>query len=86
MDLLPENKPLGKALTKSDFSFTTIDFTSNEKNIWEQSILVANDLKEDFVKEKNLELYKGRIAEASKNMEWQKKGLMTRYFYIASPN
>ena len=73
VDLFPENKPLGKAPTKSDFRFTTIDLTSNERNIWEQSILVGNDLKEDFVKEKNLELYKGRIAEASKNMNGKKE-------------
>lgn len=84
IDLLPENKPLGKALTESGFSFTTVNFTSNEKRIWEESILIANELKEDFIKEKNLEIYKGRIAEASKNVKWQEEGLMTRYFYTAT--
>jgi hypothetical protein len=82
--LLPENKPLGKALTKSGFKFTTTDFTANEKAIWENSIAVANELKDDFIKEKNVDLYKGRIAEASKNLVWQNKGLMKRSFYVAS--
>lgn len=84
VDLLPENKPLGKALTKSGFKFTTKDFTANEKNIWEQSIAVAHELKDSFIQEKNAELYKSRISEASKNLEWQNKNLMKRYFYVAS--
>lgn len=84
IDLLPENKPLGKTLIKSGFRFSTTDFTNNEKVIWEKSLSVANELKEDFLEEKNVDLYKGRIAEAKKNLEWQNKGLMTRYLYIAS--
>lgn len=82
-DLLPENKPLGKALLKNGFKLEAIDFTSNEKRIWEDSIIVANELKSEFEKEKNLEIYKGRIAEAKKNINWQEKKLMTRHLYLA---
>lgn len=83
-DLLPENRELGLALKAAGFQFTSVDFTDNEKKIWEQSLVVANELKEEFLKEKNLGFYKGRIAEATKNVQWQKDGLMTRYFYTAS--
>lgn len=84
VDLLAENKPLGKALTANGFKFNSIDFTLNEKRIWEESVIVANELKEEFIQEKNLDLYKGRIAEASKNIKWQNNGLVSRYFYFAS--
>lgn len=83
IDLLPKNKPVGKALTKSGFIFRTYDFSANERKIWEQSIMVANEFKEDFIKEKNFDLYKGRIAEATKNVEAQNKGLVLRSLYIA---
>jgi hypothetical protein len=36
IDLLPENKPVGKALTKLGFTFRAYDFLANEKAIWKR--------------------------------------------------
>jgi hypothetical protein len=37
---------------------------------------------QDFINEGNLEIYKGRVAEAKKNLNWQSKGEMVRYLYF----
>jgi ubiquinone/menaquinone biosynthesis C-methylase UbiE len=82
-NLLPQNKPVGLALTKSGFEYLTYDYTQNEKQIWEKSLQVALELKEKFVDEGNKEIYKSRIAEAKGNLKAQSKKLVLRNLYVA---
>ena len=79
----PELNDLGKALTKMNFIYQTWNFTENERKVWELTKSVAISLKDDFKREGNNEILKGRIAEADKNLKWQKSGAMTRYLYCA---
>lgn len=78
------NKSISTALSSSGFEFRTFDFTLSEKKIWEKTLLIANELKEDFVKEKNLDIYKGRVAEAKRNIKVQEKGTVARTLYLAT--
>ncbi len=82
----PEWNDLGKALTGAGFLYKTWDFTENEKEIWKRSQISAMNLKSQFEKEGNLEICKGRLAEARKNLKWQERGLITRSLYCATLN
>jgi ubiquinone/menaquinone biosynthesis C-methylase UbiE len=82
-NLLPQNKPVGQALTLSGFEYETYDYTTNEKQIWEKSLQVAQELKENFIEEGNEEIYKSRIAEATGNLKAQNKELVSRTLYLA---
>lgn len=79
-----ENNELGIAFNELGFSFQTWDFTQNEKAIWERTRSVANALRDDFKREGNIEIYKGRISEAERNLKWQNSGVMSRYLYCAT--
>ncbi|MEA9356265.1 class I SAM-dependent methyltransferase [Bacteriovorax sp. PP10] len=69
-------------LSLQNFTFCSHDFTANERKIWERSLIVAEELKEEFIKEKNIEIYKGRISEAKRNINAQKTNTIFRYLYL----
>lgn len=75
---------LAKVLSGLGFEFEAWDFTQNEKEIWEKSLLVAEQLKESFLKEGSRDLYNGRVKEAEQNIKWQNEGCMVRYLYMAT--
>jgi ubiquinone/menaquinone biosynthesis C-methylase UbiE len=81
-DRLAQELPLGKALLNSGLSFQAFDFTANEKAIWKNTLQVANELKEDFVKEGNLSIFKQRVNEATKVHKLHEQGLVARYLYV----
>lgn len=83
-NLLPQNKPVGLALTKSGFIYETYDYTLNEKEIWQKSLQIAEELKVNFIQEGNKEIYKSRMAEAKGNLKAQKKNLILRNLYVAN--
>lgn len=82
----PESTGLGKILDKEKIKYEYWDFTENEKRVWENSLKEAEELKQEFISEGNLEIYKGRVAEAKKNLIWQSKGEMVRYLYYVNLN
>ena len=75
---------LAKALEASGFKVQARDFQKNEHAIWERTVVAAEELKKAFVSERAKDIYKSRIAEAKKNLEWQQAGVMARYLYIAT--
>jgi len=77
----PESTGLGKILEKEKIKYDYWNYTENEKRVWENTLKVAEELKQDFINEGNLEIYKGRVAEAAKNLKWQSNGEMVRYLY-----
>ncbi|WP_340598273.1 hypothetical protein [Bdellovibrio sp. GT3] len=40
-------------------------------------------MKDRFKREGSIEIYKGRRAEAERNLKWQNAGIMSRYLYSA---
>ena len=81
--LLPENTVLAKALEKCGMQYETWDFTAEEKELWKQSLEIANDLKDRFVEEGNLAIYEGRIGEAAREIEFSDTDRRRRYLFHA---
>lgn len=79
--LMPTTTKLAKALTECGLTFETWDFTADERDLWERSLQVANDLKRDFEAEGSLPLYEGRIGEASRILGQYNAGRARRYLY-----
>jgi ubiquinone/menaquinone biosynthesis C-methylase UbiE len=79
--LEPNNTQMANALKKNGFSFTTIDFTQNARDIWAREISVGNELRELFEKEGNLDLCKERIADGKRCIYRIDNQLQKRYFY-----
>jgi len=81
---LPEETPLGKALSASSLKFSTVDFTEAEIKIWEKSLTALEQLKEDFEQEKNHRIYSGRLRESTNLLEHHKQYPGYRYLYMVS--
>ncbi len=82
-ELLPENTALAKALTRQGINFETWDFSKNEHEIWQKSKQVANELEENFKKEKNEFVWKMRVKESEKNLKRYQDNLCSRHLYRA---
>jgi len=83
--LQPDKTRLAKALQKHDLSFQTWDFTENEKEIWFKEPEVAEDLKNDFEEEGNLNIYNHRISESEQILPYVKTDRCSRFLYHVTP-
>jgi len=81
--LRPENTILAKALEKCGMHYEIWDFSAEEKEFWNNSLNIANELKNQFVEEGNLTLYESRINEATRELEFSDTGRRRRYLYHA---
>lgn len=82
--LLPENTKVGKAMRNNGLIYQTIDFTSNSREIWLREIKAAEELREQFAKEGNADIYEDRAQDAKKTLELIESGRQARYFYFAT--
>jgi len=83
--LLPENTKVGKALSNSNMTYQTLDFTANSKLIWIREIQAAEELKDLFIKEGNTDIYEDRAKDAKQTLELVESGRQVRHFYFARP-
>lgn len=81
--LLPENTKVGKAMRNNGLIYQTIDFTSNSRGIWLREIKAAEELREQFAKEGNTDIYEDRMQDAKKTLDSIESGRHVRYFYFA---
>jgi ubiquinone/menaquinone biosynthesis C-methylase UbiE len=81
--LRPGNTRLAEALEKSGLQYETWDFTVEEREFWQQSLKLANELKDQFVEEGNHTLYESRINEATREIEFSDSERRSRYLYHA---
>jgi ubiquinone/menaquinone biosynthesis C-methylase UbiE len=79
--LKPGNTEMGKALTKNGLVFKTIDFTENAQNIWRRELAVAQELREMFEQEGNLDLCEDRIRDSKVQVGHFDDHSQRRYFY-----
>ena len=79
--LQPENAMLAKALEKCGMQFETWDFTTEEKEMWEKSLQIMGELKDQFVREGNLAIYEDHISEANRELEFFRTERKRRYLY-----
>jgi len=81
--LLPENTKVGVALSNNGLAYETVDYTVNSRGIWIREIEAAEELKELFVKEDNMDIYEDRAQDAKRTLETIENRRQVRYFYLA---
>ena len=54
-----------RLLTENQYEYTSINFTNNEKLIWENRINVVNELKEKYISENMEYLFYDKLIEAT---------------------
>ncbi|HEX8130375.1 MAG TPA: methyltransferase domain-containing protein [Pyrinomonadaceae bacterium] len=78
--LLPKNTSLAALLQKQHLKFTAIDLTEPEAQHWRLKLSVLEQLKPEFEKEENLDLYHYRHSEALRYAHWP-TGQRSRHLY-----
>ncbi|NHJ48646.1 MAG: methyltransferase domain-containing protein [Asgard group archaeon] len=79
--LHPDNTNLAQVLKKNNLEFRTWDFTDNEIKIRQKQLLIANELKEQFEEEGNIDLYNDRIEECEIDLKRLLSGQKRRFLY-----
>ncbi len=76
------NTKIADALNKNRISFKTIDYSENERLLYENSLKVLQKYKRAFEDEGNKDLYEQKLKEDMMGMELYNKSLASRYLYI----
>jgi precorrin-6B methylase 2 len=84
LKLSPENTLLGKALTTNNLQFTTVDFIESEIVMLQKALEAVEILKDDFEKEKNINIYYSRKREATNLVKHHQEYPGYRYLYVVS--
>ncbi len=79
--LEPYSTKMAKILTANGMSFNVIDFTENSLNIWDRELSAAQELREMFDKEGNLDLCEERIEDSKQTKQRIEKQQQRRFFY-----
>lgn len=79
--LEPDQTPLAKVLRECGLNFQTWDFTQDERGIWENILLVAEELRQEYEAEGKLYLYETTISDARPMLDAIKTGMRSRYLY-----
>lgn len=69
-------------LKEEGLKFTTIEFTEDEKQHWRDEFRVANELKEEFEKANEIEIYNSRIRESKDHLAYINDNRISRYLYV----
>ena len=81
--ILHSNKTkLGSVLNKNGITFKTVDYSENERLLYENSLRVLKKYKRVFESEGNDDLYEQKLKEDMLGKELYSKGLASRYLYI----
>ncbi|MGE5677591.1 MAG: hypothetical protein ACM3ZR_05985 [Pseudomonadota bacterium] len=80
--LLSHNTKVADALNKNGIHFKTIDYSGNERLLYENSMRVLQKYETAFKGEGNKDLYEQKLKEDMLGMELYDKGLASRYLYI----
>lgn len=80
--LQSNNTKIAEALNKSQISFETIDYSENERLLYENSLKALQKYKRAFEYEGNLDIYGQKLKEDMMGKELYIKGRASRYLYI----
>jgi len=76
------NTKIADILNKNNISFKTIDYSENERLLYENSLKALKKYKRTFEVEGNLDLYEQKLKEDTTGLELYDKNLASRYLYI----
>ncbi|HPQ39211.1 MAG TPA: methyltransferase domain-containing protein [bacterium] len=80
--LLPDHTKLAAAAREANLGYRYIDYTEQEKHSWERCMQISEELKDAFLEEGTLQLYKARVDEGSYILERIRKDGVSRYLYL----
>lgn len=76
------NTMIGAALDKNGIAFKTIDYSENERLLYERSIKILQKCKLRLEDEGNKDLYEQKLSEDMMGVKLYQRGLASRYLYI----
>lgn len=76
------NTKIADVLNNNRIPYKTIDYSENERLLYENSLRVLQKYKRAFDGEGNKDLYEQKLKEVRTGMELYNKGLASRYLYI----
>ncbi len=77
-----QNTKIADALNSNLLAYKTIDYSQNERLLYENSLKALQKYKQAFEDEGNLDLYEQKLREDMLGMELYSKNLASRYLYI----
>ncbi|HEV2801093.1 MAG TPA: methyltransferase domain-containing protein [Pyrinomonadaceae bacterium] len=80
--LLPENTSLAVLLKKHDLNFTYVDLSRAEAEHWQKKLSVLEQLKPEFEREGNLDLYHYRHSEAFRYANWDTEKRSRHLYHV----
>jgi len=80
--LQSRNTTIAAVLDKNRISFKTIDFSENERLLYENSVSVLKKYKRAFEREGNMDLYEQKLKEDMLGIELYNTYRASRYLYI----
>ncbi len=82
--LKADNTGLAEALRRTGIPYTTIDFSANERALYESSIRELERLQPTFEREGNLELWNQKMQEDLFGKQLYEQGRASRYLYLVT--
>jgi SAM-dependent methyltransferase len=83
-DFEPCRTQFGLALASRGLGFETVDFTANDHRVWQRVLRCAQEMKDDFRAEDNLDLCWAYIEEAEEVLRCIDTGRARRYLYMVA--
>jgi SAM-dependent methyltransferase len=80
--LQSHNTKIANILNKNRIPFEAIDYSENERLLYENSLKALQKYKRAFEDEGNIDLYEQKLKEDMTGMELYKKSLASRHLYI----
>ncbi len=80
--LQSHNTKIAEILTKNGIPFNTVDYSQNERILYENSLRTLKKYKRAFEDEGNGDLYEQKLREDTMGIELYDKNLASRYLYI----
>jgi SAM-dependent methyltransferase len=80
--LLGDHTKVADILNQNKISYETIEYSKNERFLYEKALTALEKRKEEFRNEGNLDLYEGKLKEDMLGKHLYEEGLASRFLYI----
>ncbi len=79
--LLADNTMVARILKMNVVSYETVDFSYNEKRLYERSLTILQGMKQDFCNEGNADLFESKLEESMIGKKLYDDNLASRFLY-----
>jgi hypothetical protein len=74
---------VAEILHQNSISYEAIDYSENERLLYERSLIALEKRRQDFCSEGNAELYESKLEEILLGKQLYDNGLASRFLYIS---